>query len=712
MLAIAMAACRREQPPPPEVIPTHARLVRFEVSSTAVEAGDRVTISWQTEQAVKNTITTADGALVIDTRDQAGFVETSPISAATTFVIRARGEDEQIVEAMTSVAIIEQPSEVAILQFQANALTIVRGESTELRWEAVNAASLRINAGRIPIYETTTDFSATLTVHPDTTTIYTLNAYGTGGPKTQQVTITVDDAPPPPPRPEGACGDDPRGALVGWFEEVPDALPREIIPPGTAFFGSGGGLADLDRDGLLDLVIASRGAPVVILKNLGDFRFEEVDMRAGITSRSPSAGVALGDLDDDGDMDLLLLGIQQTLLYENLGDGTFQRFVSSSIEPLQPAESALLVDLDSDGRLEILLNIFGRDIGGGDDERRNDRLLKSTSGLDFTDITVDADLVDVGQSWVSSVFDANLDGALDLYIANDTFSQDYGEGMRFDTALAVDHLFLNNRRADLRFTNATRSYGLQLPHSSMGSVIGDFNLDGILDIYISNLGKNQLYLGQSNSAFVESSEELGVAGTRRNNDTCADLDPDCLLVSWGALFEDFDNDGNAELLVLNGALAAMREQPSLLFVRTPGSDPVRYEERDPGLGCIDGRALLPADLDEDGDLDLVVITRNAPVRVYRNHSPAEHGSLRVQLEGRSSNREGVGAFLTLELDDQTTQVRTIGAGGMIHSTLPREAHFGLGTRQAAALTVRWPSGQVQTIAPVPAERLLKIVEPN
>lgn len=704
---LLISACRRDADPAIAPALETARIVRFEVSSTSVPAGELVTLSWRTEHALEVSLQIAGGVVLSRNKELEGLLDSPPIEADTTFVLSARGEDGVSIEAEKQVALIADPSEVAILQFSASALTLTQGESTTLSFEVANATGARIEVSGETVFDTDRATAST-SVAPLETTRYDLVAEGPGGPKVQSLNIVVG-RPPLVDMRGPACEDEPRGPRVSWFEEVEAAIPRPVVPPTTSFFGSGAGLADIDGDGLLDLLIPSRGDALTVLHNLGDLRFEEAQARAGVDTRAPAAGVALGDLDQDGDADLVLLGIRHSYLYENTG-GVFQRILSPLLEIQQPAESALLADWDGDAKLEILLNIFGRDLSGPDESLRRDKLLSVGANFALTDLTDSAGIVEQGQTWVSSLFDANHDGLLDIFIANDTFSQDYGRGTRWDTALVPDGLLLNRgARPTLRFEDDADDFGFLLPHSSMGSLLGDFDGDGIFDLYISNLGKNPLYLGQANGPFVDRSEEFGVGAIRRINPLCAELDPDCLLTSWGAAFEDFDNDSVAELLVSNGGLSHDRPQPALLFVKNAAGT---YEERDPGIGCFDGRALLPADLDNDGDLDLVVIARNEPVRVFANKAPAERGWLRVKLHGRANNRQGVGAVVRLRLEDGTTLMRAIGAGGIVHSSLPPEAHFGLGDQQIAELSVTWPNGQVSVLSNVSRNRALLIEEPN
>lgn len=712
LVGLVLDACRSEEPPqapPPAVEEVRPRIVRFDVSRASVGAGESVSLAWVAEDAVAvELVADPGGALLEDPAPMSGTVSSRPLSVDTSFTLSAVGSSGVTATSSQRVAVVTDPEDVAIVRFTASPATIEPGRGSTLSYEVVRATEVLIIAsGGEPVLEARGDPAGSVVVTPLVDTTYTLTARGPGGPKLHTVTVSVEVASMPPGR--GACGDLPRGPAAGLFVLEPDALPTPVIPVEDSFRGSGGGVADLDRDGRPDLVLASRGAPLVVLRNAGGLRFEEVPGRGGIPAASEAAGVALGDLDNDGDPELVLLGTRGTSLFENRGGATFAPIPSPDLASKPVAESSTLTDLDGDGRLELLLNMFGPLRAGR--ERRRDALFENTGGLQLVDAGGRWGLFELAGTHASATFDADRDGDLDLYFATDAFI--LGSDAVPQRDLLVENLG-RGEDGELRLEDRTAAFGLAEPHASMGAVVGDLDDDGLLDLYVSNFGLNPAYIALPGGGYADRTSELGVfAGYRRIGD-CAEVrsDPDCALVSWGAVLEDFDNDGFAELIVTNGHVEVRpAARPVIMLVRSPGGGLVRYEERDPGLGCLDGRALLPADFDGDGDLDLVVIGRSAPVAVYRTEAPPENRWLRVLLQGTTSNRDGVGAVVALELESGRRLVRAVGAGGMIYSSLLPMAHFGLGRELPAAIEVRWPSGQVQHISPVEPDQELVLVEP-
>lgn len=717
-LALACSCGDSERPPPEPTAPPTVRVDRFDVHPASVARGERATLTWAVSFAVETRIFDARaGEELLRSAEAAGVLTTPPITRDTDLRLEARGAGGDVEVMSASVLLVEDPSEVAIVRFSAEPRVVEAGGRVVLSWEVENATSVALlDAGGGTVLQDSARGAGSLVVYPEQTREYVAVAQGPGGPKRASLTVTVEVEPPPPVL-ETACNDPPRGPRAGWFVEAPLALPRPIVPAASGFQGSGGALGDLDGDGRHDLVVTSRGEAVTLLRNIGDLAFEEVELRGGIDGRVHAAGVSLADLDADGDLDIVLLGTGGAQLYENAGGWSFVRAPSAVLDAQPPAESVLVADLDGDRGLELLLNTFGRDLGRGDLEVRRDRLLSSRGGFVLEDVTGESGLVEEGRSWTSAAWDANRDGALDFHIANDTFSRDYGQGVRADTGLPGDVLMVARGRggpAGLRFADATSAFGLDVPQSSMGALVGDVDGDGLFDLYVANFGKNPLYSGRAAGAFEETSELLGVGGARRSLARCAagDLDPECLFISWGAVLEDFDNDGLAELLVVNGGFSGIAAQPALLFSRTGSAPGSPYVERDPELGCVDARAVLPADLDEDGDLDVVVIPRSSPVRVFENQTPRGPGWLRVRLEGRRSNRDGLGAVVTVVLDDGVRLKRLVGAGGMVHSSQVPEVHFGLGARAPATVEVHWPSGQRQVLEDIVRDHRLMVVEPE
>ena len=216
----------------------------------------------------------------------------------------------------------------------------------------------------------------------------------------------------------------------------------------------------------------------------------------------------------------------------------------------------------------------------------------------------------------------------------------------------------------------------------MGGVLGDLDDDGRLDLFVPDFGTKKLFAGDVTTGFIDRAGLVGLTAPARTNAACKATPGSeaCLVLSWSAALADFDLDGRDELLVVNGETSPGDWPPVLLFRRSsssPSSPP--FEEVSPDLPCMDARGLVATDLDADGDSDLVIGHKEGPLAVYENRGrPAATSWLHVTLRGRTSNRDGVGAIVTLRTSSGRTHLRAVGAGGVVHTATPPEAAFGLG----------------------------------
>jgi hypothetical protein len=456
------------------------------------------------------------------------------------------------------------------------------------------------------------------------------------------------------------------------------------------FKGGGLAVADLDGDGLPEIVAGRRVGGLALFHNLGGLRFAPVaGAVSGLDDSLAITAIAAADLDNDGDCDLVLAGPGTAYVMANQGDGTFveaARFDDSGL-----TEHVLPVDLDGDGRLDLYFGNY--DIRNGLDTVN--RLYLNRGDLQFGAAT----LAGGGMTWATTAFDFDGDGDQDLYVANDTLLADFGTpGEPPPTsALHADLLLRNDGPGPdgvPRFTDIADAMGLAQPRSSMGGVLGDFDDDGVFDLYVPNYGAKKLFLRDPTGRFVdEGAAALGVSGTVRQNASCVphtDVET-CLLLSWSAALSDFDLDGYDELLLVSGETVLGDPPPVLLFARDAK---LPYHEVAPDIDSIDARGLVVTDLDGDGDQDVVISPKQGALQVYETRgTPTARRWLRVLLHGHASNRQGVGAIVTLHLASGRTQMRVVGAGGVIHSAVPAEAFFGLGTDEVSAVEVQWPSGR-------------------
>jgi len=498
------------------------------------------------------------------------------------------------------------------------------------------------------------------------------------------------------------CADPPRGPLWSRFADATARSGVAFEYSTLGFQGGGLAVADLDGDGLPEIVAGRRGGGLALFGNRGELRFEEL-ASAGLDAAAPASAVAAADLDNDGDRDLVLAAAGSARVMANGGDGSFQEALR--LMDTGATEHVLPVDLDGDGLLDLYFSNY--DVRSTDSSQN--RLYLGRGRLGFRPgIAAGA-----GLSWAATAFDFDADGDTDLYVANDTLKADHGAPAPGALPPWPVDLLLRNDGRGLdglpRLTEVAAEVGLTAPRSSMGGVLGDLDEDGSLDLYVPDFGANKLFARDPAGVFVDRAAALGVAAAMRRNAGCG---PDatseaCLVLSWSAALADFDLDGYDELMVANGESSPRDVPPVILFVRGPA---LPYGEVSPGLPCMDARALVAADLDGDGDQDVVIGQREGALLVYENRgAPAPGTYLRVELRGQTSNRDGVGAVVTARLASGRMLTRVVGAGGVIHSAGPPEAFFGLGSDSLAAVEVRWPSGR-RTEVPTPPPGTLVVEE--
>ncbi len=497
------------------------------------------------------------------------------------------------------------------------------------------------------------------------------------------------------------CLDPARGPLMDRFADVTAAsgIDFEYTTPG--FQGGGLAVADLDGDGLPEIVAGRRHGGLALFGNRGALRFE-ARADAGLDPEAAVTAIAAADLDNDGDRDLVLAGAGTARVMANRGDGSFTE--AARLDGVGSTEHVLPADLDGDGRLDLHLASYDR----LDEDRTQNRLYLSRDGLGWKA----AGAVGAGLSWTATAFDVDADGDQDLYVANDTLLADFGgpASSPEPSPGPVDLLLRNDGPGPdgvPRFTDVAAELGLGRPRSSMGGLVADFDEDGRLDLYVPDYGAKKLFLRDPAGGFVDRAAELGLSGTARRNAGCDPAAPAgeaCLVLSWSAALGDFDLDGYDELLVVSGETSPGDPPPVLLFARGPE---LPYREVAPGIPCMDARGLVVTDLDGDGDQDVAIARKDGPLLIYENRGrPAPEAWLAVTLRGQPSNRDGIGAVVTARLSGGRTITRIVGAGGTIHTASPAEAFFGLGSAAVEAVEVRWPSGARTEVIGPPAGALV------
>ena len=491
--------------------------------------------------------------------------------------------------------------------------------------------------------------------------------------------------------------------------------------------GSGAAFFDYDGDGHLDLYVVNgstaetlgSGPGNQLMHNEGSGVFQDRGASAGVDHRGWGAGVAVGDIDNDGRHDLYVTNYGANVLYHNDGDGTFSDITATSATAgADFSASAAFFDADLDGDLDLYVTnyvIFSLDDVPEDpayDELcmylggirvycgplglpgAPDRLYRNDGSGHFSDVTsasgVDAANDYYGLGIVPEDFDN--DGRIDLFVAND------------ETA---NVLFRND--GDLHFTDVAIEAGVAFngdgeEEAGMGVDAADYDDDGDIDLYVTNFygETNTLYRNDGTWRFSDATDVAGL------------VEPTISLLGWGTHFFDADLDGDVDLFVANGHVypqvdvtetGAYYAQPNQLF-RNDGDGTFTDASTSAGEGLAVvkvSRGSSTGDYDGDGDIDLFVVNLNDTPTLLRNDTPNAGHWLAVRLEG-TAHQPVAGSRVRLRTS-AVSQIRTLNsAAGYLGSNEP-VLRFGLGDDDVAHLGVTWPDGSTTDVGEVVADRL-------
>ena len=504
--------------------------------------------------------------------------------------------------------------------------------------------------------------------------------------------------------------------------------------------GAGGAFLDYDNDGYLDMYLINSAGTSVLYRNNGNGTFSDVTAAAGVSNMgSYGHGVACADYDNDGYVDIYVTNFGENRIYHNDGGGTFTDVTTESgTTDALWSSSATFFDYDRDGYLDLYVVNYvyysldtpyppcleSPAFGPGEPESTTildsqhryarvrgychpknfegapDTLYRNNGDGTFTDVTAAANIRDPGGMFhgkglgvVAADFDA--DGHPDLYVAND------------DTP---NYLFYNKGDgtfAEIAILTGTAYSADGIAQAGMGVDAGDYNGDSFLDIFVTNFSyeTNTLYRNNGDGTFTDVSYQARLG------------EESFLYLGFGTGFFDANNNGTLDIFVANGHIFPnITQMTDVLSYRQP--DQIFWNRGDgtfaeapfamaPGVS----RGTFFGDYDNDGDTDLLVTQLNDNVTLLQNNTESRHNWLRIKTVGTLSNRDGIGARITLTSDNET-QIREVRRNASYLSSNDPRLLFGLGTRKTVdRLEIRWPSGVVQVLENLETNQELVVREP-
>ncbi len=525
------------------------------------------------------------------------------------------------------------------------------------------------------------------------------------------------------------------------FTEVAlEAGINHVFDVGDFYFGGGAAVIDIDNDGWEDFFISGGANPDKLYHNNGDGTFTNVLEGSGLEVMADilTMGAIAGDIDNDGDKDLYVstrspmsdLGkYVPNYLFLSNGDGTFEDISASSNinRDIAFSTSATFGDINNDGYLDIYVGNFlgkpvdevlgpdGFPISGG--HPGSDNFLYLNNGdMTFTNIAEQVGITNGGTAWSVTFSDYDNDHDVDLHIAND-----------FGMFVNPNALYRNN--GDGTFTDVSIESNTNIAMLGMGLAIGDYNEDGWLDYYVTNMNTNVLLENNKDGSFEDVTSGSGCEDSGWSIiDQSTGEEGFVAAVGWGANFFDYDHDSYLDLFVANGSLNPMSEGGTTIdtsynintLYKNRGDGSFDWIE-DSGVGHeTRARGSICFDYDRDGDLDMLVIVQdnhegytciNEPrALLYRNDSDNNNNWLKVKTIGVEQNYDGMGARIKITMDDRSL-IREVDGGSSHISSNSSMVHFGIGDmEQIDELQVTWLGGKTQTFSDIPINQTVVITE--
>jgi hypothetical protein len=516
-------------------------------------------------------------------------------------------------------------------------------------------------------------------------------------------------------------------AGISW-KQVSGASVRHFLPE---TMGGGVGLLDFDHDGLLDIFLVTGGetgnrptdrpARNALYRNLGNGKFDEVAQKAGVDRNAfYGLGVAAADYDNDGFPDLYITGYPRSALWHNNRDGTFTDVTDKAgvANPGKFAASAAWFDYDRDGLLDLFVCNYvkfsydlplacsyeGTPTYCAQKAYQGDipALYHNNGDGTFTDVTAQAGLSQLAGRGLGVVaVDIDGDGWQDLFVSRDAspnlLLMNKHDGTFEDRALDADVAFNMDGNA----------------LSGMGVDAGDFTGNGFPGFAVTN------FSGERHSLFVNPGRFPFAARTLESAIGSFTMP----YVGWGVQFIDYNNSGLLGLLIANGHIyeSIEKQQPGITYREPPlllsNSGDGKYRDMKEAAGAsfqqrFVGRGLATGDIDNDGRMDAIITRLNDSPVLLRNTSQPSGSWIGFELEGTRSNRDAIGAKVTLSLPKREL-VRWVVGGSSYLSTRDKRVLVGLGNEAGeVSAEIRWPSGQVQTLSGMKINQYHHILEPK
>ena len=506
------------------------------------------------------------------------------------------------------------------------------------------------------------------------------------------------------------------GAGTAWIDADDDGWLDALVLGGTRL---------IDGQRVEDPAVAAAGPTTRLYRNQRDGTFKDITTQSGLGLTVWASSVCGGDYDNDGRLDLFITSFGRNRLFRSLGRGRFEDTTAAQGLPVDGSprwgSGCTFLDVDRDGRLDLFVSNYlsfdlatatepgqgvnclwkGIPVNCGPKGLPTDtNLLFRNTGSGFRDVSGPSGIAGVTgrYSMTALAADFDEDGWVDIYVAS-------------DSTAAI--LYRNNHDGTFSDVAVPSGAGLSengMAQAGMGAATGDFNADGRLDLFKTHFADDipALYRAAGKGLFEDVATAAGLAVQNR-------------YVEWGAGIVDVDNDGWQDLMYMTGNVYPEVEQkfpryphkgPRILF-RNKGDGTFADASASGGTGLTTPRSSRGAafgDVDNDGDIDVLVMNMNEPPSLLRNDTARANHWIAVSLEGTVSNRAGVGATVRVTAGGRV-QARAVLSQSSYYSMDDLRAHFGLGAAtRVDRIEVAWPNGIVETASNLAPDRVVTFVE--